>query len=67
MYVPYSGLFLVEKDFTNLLGGIELDEGGNIIRASSILHEFYGKMNATQALLDVHNPLNDVVGVYVSM
>ena len=63
--LPCSGLFLVEKNFTNLLGGIELDENGNIIRASSILHEFYGKMNTTQALLDVHNPLNDVIGVYV--
>ena len=64
---PCSGLFLVEKDFKNLLlGGVETDKNGNIVGAKAILHSFFGRMNTTQALLDVHS-ITDAMGVYVSV
>ena len=65
--MPFSGLFLVEKDFKNLLlGGVETDENGNVVGAKAILHGFFGRMNTTQALLDVHS-ITDAMGVYVSV
>ena len=61
----FSNLFLMEKNFKNLIGGVELDKNGNIISAKAILHGFFGKMNTTAALLDVHS-ITDAMGVYVS-
>ena len=55
----------MEKNFKNLIGGVELDKNGNIISAKAILHGFFGKMNTTAALLDVHS-ITDAMGVYVS-
>ena len=55
----------MEKDFKNLIGGVKLDKNGNIIGAKAILHGFFGKMNTTQALIDVHS-ITDAMGVYVS-
>ena len=55
----------MEKPFKNLIGGVKLDKNGNIISAKAILHSFFGKMNTTQALLDVHS-ITDAMGVYVS-
>ena len=57
----------MEKDFKNLLlGGVETDKNGNIVGAKAILHSFFGRMNTTQALLDVHS-ITDAMGVYVSV
>ena len=56
----------MEKDFKNLIGGVKLDNNGNIIGAKAILHGFFGKMNTTQALIDVHS-ITDAMGVYVSV
>ena len=55
----------MEKVFKNLIGGVKLDKNGNIIGAKAILHGFFGKMNTTQALIDVHS-ITDAMGVYVS-
>ena len=55
----------MEKDFTNLIGGVQLDKNGNIVGAKAIIHGFFGKMNTTQALVDVHS-ITDAMGVYVS-
>ena len=63
--IIYSGLFLIEKNFTNIIGGIERDSKGNIIGAKAILHGQFGKMNTTRALVDVHS-ITDALGVYVS-
>ena len=56
----------MEKNFKNLIGGIKLDKHGSIIGAKAILHGFFGKMNTTQALVDVHS-ITDAMGVYVSL
>ena len=56
---------MIDKDFTEILGGIERDDNGDIIGAKAVLHNFFGKMNSTQAMVEVHS-LMDAVGVYVS-
>ena len=56
---------MTDKDFTEILGGISRDENGKIVGAKAVLHNFFGKMNSTQALVEVHS-LMDAVGVYVS-
>ena len=61
----HSGLFMTDKDFTEILGGISRDGDGKIVGAKAVLHNFFGKMNSTQALVEVHS-LMDAVGVYVS-
>ena len=63
--ITSSGLFMTDKDFTEILGGIVRDEDGKIVGAKAVLHNFFGKMNSTQALVEVHS-LMDAVGVYVS-
>ena len=55
---------MTEKNFSEILGGVERDEKGNVIGAKALLHHFFGKMNSTQAMVEVHS-LMDAVGVYV--
>ena len=50
--VNVSGIFLIERNFTKLLSGIEKNEVGEIISAKSTLIQYFGDMNATEALLD---------------
>ena len=56
---------MTDKDFTEILGGVARDEDGKIVGAKAVLHNFFGKMNSTQAMVEVHS-LMDAVGVYVS-
>ena len=65
-FFTLSGLFMTDKDFSEILGGVERDENGNIIGAKAVLHNFFGKMNSTQAMVEIHS-LMDAVGVYVSL
>ncbi len=62
----FSGLYNIEKNFEEILGGIQRDSYGNIIGAKAVLHNFFGKMNTTQALTDIHS-ITDAVGVYVDL
>lgn len=49
----FSGIFSVKKDFTRLLGGIEIDpESGQIIKAVALKYDLYGKMNVSAAHLE---------------
>jgi hypothetical protein len=61
----FSGLYMMEKNFTEVIGGIQRDVHGNIIGAKAILHNFFGVMNTTQAMFDTHS-ITDAIGVYVS-
>ncbi len=46
-----SGIYLMERNFTSLLGGVKLDSSGKIIGAESTVIRWFIKMNATEALL----------------
>jgi len=46
-----SGIFLVESNFTKLLGDIKYDEEGNILGAQSTTMRWFGNMNMTAAKL----------------
>ncbi len=46
-----SGIYLMERNFTSLLGGIKLNSSGKIIGAESTVIRWFIKMNATEALL----------------
>ena len=50
--VNVSGIFLIERNFTKLLSGIVRNKAGEIISAKSTLIQYFGDMNATEALLD---------------
>ena len=47
-----SGVFLVQKNFADYLGGISYDDRGRIIGARATVIRWLGKMNATEALLN---------------
>ena len=47
-----SGQFSVAKDFIGLLGGIETDSEGKIVKAQAVKYQLYGKMNVTAAHLE---------------
>ena len=49
----HSGIFSVEKDFSALIGGIEKDHAGRIVSAKAIRFDLFGKMNVTEAHLEV--------------
>ena len=49
--VNISGAFLIEKDFTELLSGIERNQTGHIISAKATMMQWFGEMNTTEALL----------------
>ena len=49
----HSGIFSVEKDFSALIGGIEKDHTGRIVSAKAIRFDLFGKMNVTEAHLEV--------------
>lgn len=49
-----SGIFMMERNFTDLLGGVQLDSGGKIRSAEATVIRWFVKMNATEAL---KNPL----------
>ena len=46
-----SGIYLMERNFTSLLGGVKLDSSGKIVGAESTVIRWFVKMNATEALL----------------
>eukprot|EP00092_Neocalanus_flemingeri_P008175 GFUD01008815.1.p1 GENE.GFUD01008815.1~~GFUD01008815.1.p1 ORF type:complete len:989 (+),score=163.46 GFUD01008815.1:223-3189(+) len=48
----YSEFYMVERNFTSMLGGIEHDENGRIVSAKATIMRWMGKMNATRALLE---------------
>ena len=48
-----SGIFSVTKDFTELLGRIEYDSEGKIVGAQALKMNLYGKMNVTEAHLEL--------------
>lgn len=50
--VNKSGVFLTQKKFSDYLGGISYDEKGKIIAARASVIWWFGKMNATEALLN---------------
>ena len=52
--VNKSGVYLMERNFTSLLGGIKYDPDGKIVGAEATIMRWFVKMNATEALL---NPL----------
>ena len=68
MYIFSSGLFLVEKDFSRLLGGVTLDPStGRVLSASAAVFEFIGVMNGTRAKeegIAIDNALGELVSVY---
>ena len=47
-----SGIFSVNKDFTQLLGRIQYDSEGNIQGAQALKMNLYGKMNVSEAHLE---------------
>ena len=50
--VNISGAFLIEKDFTKLLSQIERNTTGHIISAKATMVQWFGDMNATEALIN---------------
>lgn len=54
--VNRSGIFLSDKNFKDFLGGISYDEHGRITGARATQIQWFGRMNATEALL---NPAPD--------
>ena len=59
--VNLSGIFLTEKNFTELLSGITFDDSGRIIGAKATIMKWYNTMNATDALLNPVKGLNNPV------
>ena len=49
--VNKSGVYLVNKKFTDYLGGIKYDSNGRIVEATASVILWFGKLNATEALL----------------
>ena len=47
-----SGVFLLEKNFTEFLSNVEYDKNGKIIAAQATLIRWLGKMNATDAKIN---------------
>ena len=47
-----SEFYMVERDFTSMLGGIKRDETGRIVEAKATIMRWMGRMNATAALLE---------------
>ena len=50
-----SGVFLVERNFTELLSGVQRDSNGQIISAKATITSWFGRMNTTEAKA---NPVN---------
>ena len=45
----FSGLFLVETNFTNYLSGVRRDEAGRVVHATATVMRWFGNMNMTAA------------------
>jgi len=62
--VNQSGIFLSVKNFTDFLGGIRYDENGRIVGAQATQIQWFGRINATEALLhpapDRDQPIDQV-------
>ena len=56
----------MEKDFQQLLGGVERNSAGEIVSAKSIMFTFFGKMNGTEAKKHEIG-IEDAVGAAVSI
>ena len=52
LFIFFSGLFLIERDFKTLLGGAEYDNEGKIISARAVELKLIGLQNGTAALHD---------------
>lgn len=50
--VNRSGIFLVEKNFTDYLSGVTYDDNGRVIGAKATIIRLFGRMNATAAKLN---------------
>jgi len=48
----YSELYLAERDFSELLGGVTKDENGKITGARAVLMKWMGKMNSSLAIAE---------------
>jgi len=59
--VNRSGLFLTEKNFTELLSGVTYDDSGRITGAKATIMKWYNMMNATEALLNPVKGMNHPV------
>jgi Niemann-Pick C1 protein len=59
--VNRSGVFLTEKNFTELLSDISYDASGRITGAKATIMKWYNMMNATAAILDPVKGLNNLV------
>ncbi len=44
-----SGVFLIERNFTDLLSNVERDSSGRIVKAKATVMRWFGKMNVTNA------------------
>ena len=50
--VNKSGVYLVDKNFVDYLGGVTFDANGKVIGAQASVIRWFGKLNATDALLN---------------
>ena len=55
---------MVEKNFTEFLGGVEFDPRGRILSAEAAILKFMGKMNATAAKIEGIS-IDNALGEYV--
>lgn len=56
---------LVERNFHELLGGVERDDSGKIVSAKAAFFNFIGKMNGTAAKFEGIS-IDNALGEYVN-
>jgi len=59
--VNKSGVYLVNKNFSDYLGGVTYDYNGKIVAATASVILWFGKLNATEALLNPAIEINEPI------
>ena len=52
VFVSFSDMFMIGKDFHSFLGGVSHDDQGRIVSAEATLMFFFSRMNVTEAHLE---------------
>jgi hypothetical protein len=61
----FSGIFMIERDFISLLGGVERDAAsGLIVSAKATQMQLIGQMNGTAAVIEGIN-IDNALGEWV--
>jgi hypothetical protein len=62
----FSGRFMIERNFSETLGGVQRDQRGNVVSAKALLFRFLGRMDAVAAK-EQGVSINSAVGEYVRL